>query len=735
VVVGQRAAPLPTGAGSGGGGSAGLGEEAQAGEKAKDRGEEQVGARWSQEAEDQSVWEVLRMAGALFPEEVRGKEELVKETVRAAYKMADGLFGEKEAVDWADGFSIPEEAVRHDESLLRSAGLDFDAMVRRRLKDLAGQRLSRQRVESCISKENPERDKLLRLAETGMPLLLDPDHVPNGVGKWPKLRRAYQAVASAVDKMFFENFHAKGLAFVLTTATVRTIVKDCGLFPASWCPKAYKKSGRPLGDCSDGGSEPGNSPINSEYTKQASDEEWGGVKHPTIEQFSRMILRFYREAVAKDPSVKWTDLVIWKMDLRGAYNLISFATGDVRYVASELSGDKVMFFLCGIFGWTGTPAAFQVVTRAISWELEQVLVGLMLMYVDDMVGVCLRKDVEGELAKARQLCTSLLGDNAVEELKTEVGRRTTVIGYLFDLDSVLERAVVSIAPKNVLRAMHGFMVVDLSKRVPVPTMQKLASWGSRYDRICVYMRPFVRVLHRQYAGRRQQCSLMYDEDGCRVVRIFRVLLLLTTINEQKFARRLVSFEVGAHKLVVEFDASLTGVGLLWFLVDDNGVEVPLGGSAVDLTPLGFGEDASYQNTAEFIAAVLGMRGLSKLGYEGCPVLLRGDSKSALSWAYTDRFRSDLVGPAASVFILQNIASGNEVVDHQHLPAARNWRADGLSRGKSLDFLVEEDPSLAGVPWIELDAQELVLLCDPRQSWSSDDEFSVFWGRVKGLLKG
>jgi hypothetical protein len=83
-----------------------------------------------------------------------------------------------------------------------------------------------------------------------------------------------------------------------------------------------------------------------------------------------------------------------------------------------------------------------------------------------------------------------------------------------------------------------------------------------------------------------------------------------------------------------------------------------------------------------------MRGLSRLGYDGCPVLLRGDSKSALSWAYTERFRSDLVGPAASVFILQNMASGNEVVDYQHLPAARNWRAAGLSRGKSLDSLVE-----------------------------------------------
>jgi hypothetical protein len=74
-----------------------------------------------------------------------------------------------------------------------------------------------------------------------------------------------------------------------------------------------------------------------------------------------------------------------------------------------------------------------------------------------------------------------------------------------------------------------------------------------------------------------------------------------------------------------------------------------------------------------------------------------------------------------------------VVDDQHLPAARNWRADGLSRGISLDSLVEGDPSLAGVPWLDLEAEELVLLCDPRQRWGSDDEFAQFWARVRGLL--
>jgi hypothetical protein len=36
----------------------------------------------------------------------------------------------------------------------------------------------------------------------------------------------------------------------------------------------------------------------------------------------------------------------------------------------QLTDDLVYFQLAGIFGWGSTPAAFQVVTRAITWELR-----------------------------------------------------------------------------------------------------------------------------------------------------------------------------------------------------------------------------------------------------------------------------------------------------------------------------------------------------------------------------
>lgn len=41
---------------------------------------------------------------------------------------------------------------------------------------------------------------------------------------------------------------------------------------------------------------------------------------------------------------------------------------------------------------TCTSAAFQVVTRALIFDMNHKLIGKVLIYVDDIMGVCLRKD-------------------------------------------------------------------------------------------------------------------------------------------------------------------------------------------------------------------------------------------------------------------------------------------------------------------------------------------------------
>ena len=185
------------------------------------------------------------------------------------------------------------------------------------------------------------------------------------------------------------------------------------------------------------------------------------------------------------------------MDLKGAYTLLSFRPEDVGLFGMLLTGDLVYLQIAGIFGWAGTPAAFQVVTRAISWELRYALRSRTLMYVDDIIGVGFDKDIAADLALTRSICTTLLGPCAVADDKTETGIRLDIIGYTIDLGTKR----VSIAKKNFLTALHGFVGTDVTKRLNLRTAQRLASWGTRYGIICRVMRPFCGALNRVTWGR------------------------------------------------------------------------------------------------------------------------------------------------------------------------------------------------------------------------------------------
>ena len=161
-----------------------------------------------------------------------------------------------------------------------------------------------------------------------------------------------------------------------------------------------------------------------------------------------------------------------------------------------LTGNVVYFQMAGIFGWSDTPTAFQVVTRAITWVLRHALNSSTIMYVDDIVGVCFAADVEADLA-----ITDLLGSGAVA--KTEHGTRMDVIGNTIDLNT--ER--VLIARKNFLTALHGFITTDVAERVNLRSVQRLASWATRYGKICRVMRPFCGALYRVTRGRTDPFAL------------------------------------------------------------------------------------------------------------------------------------------------------------------------------------------------------------------------------------
>ena len=707
---------------------------------------------------DRQLREMGRSAHRLFPH-LRGDASGLKERIRAlclrAYEATDHEYVAKEAQEWAAGYEVPPEYVAEDETDLARLNYDLEALVHERLGRISHDRLSAERVQTMLSPSNPEYSRMMELATVGVTVYTDPDFVPNtdpnALGARPTLSKGYLSAPNAVNKCNVTLFREPGLAIIVKSTSVPRIQgrKAPGythLSKYSWAPKHGKRCGRPVSDASSAGK--GNVPLNTPHVKEACDRQWGVIHHPVIREWALTVLNFVETERAHDPGLDILEVVQYKMDLDCAFSLISWRVEDVRLMANEMTDGLTIFHLCGQFGWTGTPSAFQVVTRALAWELAHSPVygvsGRCILYVDDIWGICLRQNLQMDIDAVRLLCTGLLGKGAIAEHKTIMGRRLPVIGYELDLDTMM----MTIMDKNVLRASYAFLSTDLSKPVPVRHMMRLASYASRYAAICTEMRPLIRALYTAFSGLRHNSSITVEKmpDGAkRSIQTLRLLIVLASVDELHFTRTMASFATKLPTCTVEFDGCLHGAGILLFDVDDNGNETILGGSAVDLTPLEFKDDSSNQNLSEFLAGpILGIRALHKMGRTPCAVRLRGDSKTAISWANKGSFRSDRLLNAATLFVLQCQLLDVTVVDCVHLPKELNTAADYLSRNRdsvsSLADFMTGDAVLSrsaemyrGLKEVDVEESRVLALCDPRRVASSDRDFEGLWASARRAI--
>ena len=164
------------------------------------------------------------------------------------------------------------------------------------------------------------------------------------------------------------------------------------------------------------------------------------------------------------------------------------------------------------------------------------------MFVDDMLGCCAEEEeVDANLVCVKLVVEDLLGEGALSDRKTKKGRRLDMIGYTLDLDT--QR--LSIAEKNVLRAIYGFFLVGErgGGMISVTALERLASWGSRYGTVCIVMRPFTGILYAAHAGKHKNAQVVLTDDLWRICRLFQALLVLTVFDEDHFSRPFSAFAV------------------------------------------------------------------------------------------------------------------------------------------------------------------------------------------------
>lgn len=69
-------------------------------------------------------------------------------------------------------------------------------------------------------------------------------------------------------------------------------------------------------------------PLNTVPTADATTANYDQIFHLTIEDIAAMVYNFWTAALARDPGARYLSFRLWKMDLKGAYKLLSFRPED-----------------------------------------------------------------------------------------------------------------------------------------------------------------------------------------------------------------------------------------------------------------------------------------------------------------------------------------------------------------------------------------------------------------------
>jgi hypothetical protein len=137
------------------------------------------------------------------------------------------------------------------------------------------------------------------------------------------------------------------------------------------------------------------------------------------------------------------------------------------------------------------------------------------------------------------------------------------------------------------------------------------------------------------------------DDVIRVLQLFRAICLMSIAHEEVFTRSLFSFASLQADVIIDFGASLSGGGILFFDAVDMRC---LGISAINLNTVSTSQ-MSQDIRIMLSSLLVGLIGAIYLRPNLQTVSFIGDSLSALSWIESWKLKSDI---ASNLIIFMNL---------------------------------------------------------------------------------
>jgi hypothetical protein len=279
----------------------------------------------------------------------------------------------------------------------------------------------------------------------------------------------------------------------------------------------------------------------------------------------------------------------------------------------------------------------------------------------------------------------LLGQGSIALAKSQQDRCLEFLGWDFYLDT----QTITLCVRNMNKLVHALFSFHPTGKISV----------SRVSIKSRHMRPYTHTLHAITSGYTSpHVKILLSDLAQSDIMMWRAFVLLLIANPSRLSRPMESFRQQPAQYIIKYDASLTGLGVGLYEVQDSRLLIY---TALQL-PFDVDNDSSNQNTMEFVAVVL--------------VLL-------LAW----RLKLTQFHPSTISMHLNATLSETE-----HIPGSMNILFDGLSRNVSPEDL-GLDPLLMFQAAADEAVNQFIQLCNPSDQLSDMMSHTTLLRQCTNLL--
>ena len=374
-----------------------------------------------------------------------------------------------------------------------------------------------------------------------------------------------------------------------------------------------------------------------------------------------------------------------------------------------LLSNTLFLFFVDLFGWTGAPVVFGLLSRALERFICRVVPrGCFKLYVDDIISLILAEDAFAAQKSVQSCIENLFGPGFVElEKSAPPAVVQTIIGWTINLINETIRP----SDRGIKKIIVAFFSFDSLSGVSLHLCQVLASLAQRYSLGIRGMKCFVQPLHRMVAKFKNNSFVkMKLTSAARFcVLMWKIVGSLLFLNSESFNVHLWSL---LPSLVLPSDILISDAGprMLGATIVDSSSNAVLAFSDFEL-PFD-SSNPMYQNVREYMGYLFSMLVFCMFKGEkarGSHLLWKTDNRAAQAWVERSMSSSSAAQTALLAVTVLTLQLQFDLVDVVLIPGISMGNVDSLSRGYATDL----DPSLyIDVQLLCPEIKELFLWCNP-----------------------